>query len=109
MNRTSSRLFTRKSLKSRKNERNSFSSAENFYIKIVLNSCTKTLNDLNSKKCEINDPIDFVFRSLLNRQTTIYDEVISPRVKDQAREEKLVLMLDGLDDPCALLFFCIRV
>jgi ankyrin repeat protein len=74
-----------------------FSSAENFYIKIVLNACTKTLNDLKSKKCEINDPIDFVFKSLLNNSHH-FDQELSPLVKHLAREEKLILMFDGLDE-----------
>jgi ankyrin repeat protein len=74
-----------------------FSSAENFYIKILLNSCTKTLNDLKNKKCEINDPIDFVFKSLLNNSQN-YDQEIPRLVKHLAREEKLILMFDGLDE-----------
>jgi hypothetical protein len=74
-----------------------FSSAENFSIKIVLNACTKTLNDLKCKKCEINDPIDFVFKSLLN-SSHHFDQELSPLVKHLAREEKLTLMFDGLDE-----------
>jgi ankyrin repeat protein len=73
------------------------SSAENFFIKIILNTCTKTLLDKNFKERLQNkegDLIEFVFKSLLGKTN---EQEIS-LLKELAREEKLILMFDGLDE-----------
>jgi ankyrin repeat protein len=73
------------------------SSAENFFIKITLNSCTKTLSDLNSQKTKlenIGDLIEFVLKSLLQKK----EEKEIEMLKNFAQEERLILMFDGLDE-----------
>jgi ankyrin repeat protein len=73
------------------------SSAENFFIKIILNTCTKTLSDKNFKEKLQNrkdDLIEFVLKSLLNK--TNEQEILL--LKQLAKEEKLILMFDGLDE-----------
>jgi ankyrin repeat protein len=73
------------------------SSAENFFIKIILNTCTKTLSDKkfkeNLQKRE-DDLIEFVLKSLLGKN----GEQEIPLLKQLAKEEKLILMFDGLDE-----------
>jgi hypothetical protein len=74
------------------------SSSENFFIKIILNTCTKTLSDKKFKeKLQINKEdglIEFVLKSLLNKKN---EQEIS-LLKHMAKEEKLILMFDGLDE-----------
>jgi ankyrin repeat protein len=72
------------------------SSAENFYIKIILNTCTKTLLSTNLKEKLQNreDLIEFVLKSLLEKK----DEQEISLLKELAKEEKLILMFDGLDE-----------
>jgi hypothetical protein len=69
------------------------SSAENFFIKIILNTCTKTLRDLKTKKI-INDSFEFILKSLLDKK----DQQEMSLLKQLAKEEKLILMFDGLDE-----------
>ena len=69
------------------------SSAENFFIKIILNTCTKTLGDLKNKKIT-KDLIEFILKSLLGKT----DEQEISLLKQLAKEERLVLMFDGLDE-----------
>jgi hypothetical protein len=66
------------------------SSAENFFIKIILNTCTKTLDDLRNeiiKTQNSTDLLDFVFKSLLNKN----DEHEIEHLKHLAKEGKLIL------------------
>jgi hypothetical protein len=71
------------------------SSAENFFIKIILNTCTRILGDLKNKKINIiNDSFDFILNSLLNKT----DKQEISLLKRLAKEEKLILMFDGLDE-----------
>jgi hypothetical protein len=69
------------------------SSAENFFIKIVLNTCTDALSKLKCQKVA-NDSIEFVLKSLLNKTN---EQEIS-LLKHLASKEKLILMFDGLDE-----------
>jgi hypothetical protein len=69
------------------------STAENFFIKIILNTCTKMLEDLKTKKI-INDLIAFVLKSLLGK----IDEQEISLLKHFVKEERLILMFDGLDE-----------
>jgi hypothetical protein len=69
------------------------STAENFFIKIVLNTCTDALNRMKSQKVA-NDSIEFVLKSLLNKT----EEQEIDRLKLLAQQGKLVLMFDGLDE-----------
>jgi ankyrin repeat protein/flavodoxin len=69
------------------------STADNFFLKIILNTCTKALKELkNSRKP--NDWIGFILKSLLNK--TDQQEILL--LKHLAKEEKLILMFDGLDE-----------
>jgi ankyrin repeat protein len=74
------------------------SKAENFlFIKIILNTCTKTLSATNFKKRLQNredDLIEFVLKSLLEKTN---EQEIS-LLKHLAKEERLILMFDGLDE-----------
>jgi ankyrin repeat protein len=73
------------------------SSAENFFIKIILNTCTKTLSATNFKERLQNreeNLIEFVLKSLLAKK----DEHEITLLKHLAKEEKLILMFDGLDE-----------
>jgi hypothetical protein len=73
------------------------STAENFFLKIILNTCTKTLSDKNFKEKLQNsedDLIEFVLKSLLNKT----DEQEISLLKHLAKQEKLILMFDGLDE-----------
>jgi ankyrin repeat protein len=73
------------------------SSAENFFIKIILYTCTKTLSATNFKEKLQNredDLIEFVLKSLLNKN----DEQEISLLKHLAKKEKLILMFDGLDE-----------
>jgi predicted NACHT family NTPase len=73
------------------------SSAENFFIKIILNTCTKTLSATNFREKLQNreeDLIEFVLKSLLNKT----DEQEISLLKHLAKEEKLILMFDGFDE-----------
>jgi ankyrin repeat protein len=73
------------------------STAENFFIKIILNTCTKTLSATNFKERLQNkegDLIEFVFKSLLGKK----DEQEISLLKELAKEEKLIFMFDGLDE-----------
>jgi ankyrin repeat protein len=70
------------------------SSAKNFFVKIILNTCKKTLSNINFKENLSKDLIEFVLKSLLNK---INEQEIS-LLKQLAKEEKLILMFDGLDE-----------
>jgi ankyrin repeat protein len=75
------------------------SSGENFFMKIVLNTCKEALSDKSlEEKLKVNnnktDVIDYIFRSLLNKS----DEQEISLLKHVAREERLILMFDGLDE-----------
>jgi ankyrin repeat protein len=72
------------------------SSVENFFIKIILNTCTKTLSDTNfkAKLQNMEDLIGFVLKSLLNKK----DEQEISLLKHLAKEKKLILLFDGLDE-----------
>jgi hypothetical protein len=70
------------------------SSAENFFIKIILNTCKETLSVTNFKENLSKDLIEFVLKSLLNKTN---EQEIS-LLKHLAKEEKLILMFDGLDE-----------
>jgi predicted NACHT family NTPase len=69
------------------------STSDNFFIKIILNTCTDALNRIRSQKVA-NDSIEFVLKSLLNKTN---EQEIS-LLKQLAKEEKLILMFDGLDE-----------
>jgi ankyrin repeat protein len=71
-----------------------YSSAENFFIKIILNTCKETLSNTNFKENFSKDLIEFVLKSLLNKTN---EQEIS-LLKHLAKEEKLTLMFDGLDE-----------
>jgi hypothetical protein len=70
------------------------SSAENFFVKIILNTCKETLSVTNFKENFSKDLIEFVLKSLLNKTN---EQEIS-LLKHLAKEEKLTLMFDGLDE-----------
>jgi ankyrin repeat protein len=70
------------------------SSAENFFVKIILNTCKETLSATNFKENLSKDLIEFVLKSLLNKTN---EQEIS-LLKHLAKEEKLILMFDGLDE-----------
>jgi ankyrin repeat protein len=70
------------------------SSAENFFIKIILNTCKETLSNTNFKENLPKDLIEFVLKSLLNKT----NELEISLLKHLAKEEKLILMFDGLDE-----------
>jgi ankyrin repeat protein len=73
------------------------STAENFFIKIILNTCTKTLSATNFNENLQNsedDLIEFVLKSLLGKN----DEQEISLLKHLAKEEKLILMFDGFDE-----------
>jgi ankyrin repeat protein len=72
------------------------SSVENFFIKIVLNTCRKTLSDIKfeDELKKSNDLLEFVLKSLLGKK----DEQEISLLKRFAQEEKLILMFDGLDE-----------
>ena len=69
------------------------STSDNFFIKIILNTCKKTLSGINFKKNLPKDLIEFVLKSLLNKtnQQEIY------LLKRLAQEEKLTLMFAIVD------------
>jgi ankyrin repeat protein len=69
------------------------STADNFFLKIILNTCTKSLKELKNNQ-KPNDWIEFVLKSLLNK--TDQQEILL--LKHLAKEEKLILMFDGLDE-----------
>ena len=72
------------------------SNEENFFIKITLNTCTKVLSLLRDKNNFIQSQslIDFIFKSLLEKKC---DQELF-LLKHMAKEEKLILMFDGLDE-----------
>jgi ankyrin repeat protein len=73
------------------------STAENFFIKIILNTCTKTLSDTNFKEKLQNREdylIEFVLKSFLKKT----DKQDISLLKELAKEERLILMFDGLDE-----------
>jgi ankyrin repeat protein len=71
-----------------------YSSAENFFVKIILNTCKETLSATNFKENLSKDLIEFVLKSLLNKTN---EQEIS-LLKHLAKEEKLILLFDGLDE-----------
>jgi hypothetical protein len=70
------------------------SSPENFFIKIILNTCKETLSVTNFKENLSKDLIEFILKSLLNKT----NELEISLLKHLAKEEKLILMFDGLDE-----------
>jgi hypothetical protein len=73
------------------------SSAEEFFLKIILKTCKKALSDANFEenlKMSSNDLIEFVLTSLLNKK----DQQEIALLKHLAKEEKLILMFEGLDE-----------
>jgi hypothetical protein len=73
------------------------SSAEHFFLKIILKTCKKVLLDANFEenlKKSSNDLIEFVLTSLLNK----HDQQEIALLKHLAKEEKLILMFEGLDE-----------
>jgi ankyrin repeat protein len=70
------------------------STSDNFFVKIILNTCKKTLSDTNFKENLPKDLIEFVLKSLLNK--TNQQEI--SLLKHLAKDEKLILMFDGLDE-----------
>jgi ankyrin repeat protein len=73
------------------------SSTENFFIKIILNTCTKTLSATNFKgklQNRADDLFEFILKSLLGKT----DKQEISLLKQLAKEEKLILMFDGLDE-----------
>jgi ankyrin repeat protein len=70
------------------------STSDNFFVKIILNTCKKTLSGTNFKENLPQDLIEFVLKSLLNK--TNQQEI--SLLKHLAKEEKLILMFDGLDE-----------
>jgi ankyrin repeat protein len=70
------------------------STSDNFFVKIILNTCKETLSGTNFKENLSKDLIEFVLKSLLNKTN---EQEIS-LLKQLAKEEKLTLMFDGLDE-----------
>jgi hypothetical protein len=70
------------------------STSDNFFVKIILNTCKTTLSGTNFKENLPKDLIEFVLKSLLNKTN---EQEIS-LLKHLAQEEKLILMFDGLDE-----------
>jgi len=70
------------------------SSEDNFFAKIILNTCKKTLSNTNFKDNLPKDLIEFVLKSLLNK-TNEQEISLSEQL---ASKEKLTLMFDGLDE-----------
>jgi ankyrin repeat protein len=71
-----------------------YSSAENFFLKIILNTCKKALTSFDDNLKMSNDLIELVLNSLLGKN----DRQEIALVKQLAKEEKLILMFDGLDE-----------
>ena len=73
-----------------------WSSEENLFLKIILNTCKETLSDenFNENLQNCKDLIEFVLKSLLNKT----DEQEISKLKELAKEEKLILMFDGLSE-----------
>ena len=69
------------------------STSDNFFVKIILNTCKMTLSGTNFKENLKKDLFDFVLKSLLNK--TNQQEI--SLLKHLASKEKLILMFDGLD------------
>jgi transcriptional regulator of acetoin/glycerol metabolism len=69
------------------------SSAENYFLKIVLNTCKETLSDTNFKDRLQNseDLFEYVLKSFLNKSN---EQEIS-LLKHLAKEGKITLMFDG--------------
>lgn len=72
---------------------NKCSNSEHFYLKIILNTCTEALKSVDLKVYK-GDLMDFIFKSLLMKKD---DKEIS-LLKYLAKEEKLILMFDGVDE-----------
>jgi predicted NACHT family NTPase len=72
------------------------STAENFFVKITLNTCKEILINTNFKEKfqKRTDLIEFVLKTLSNK--TNEQEILL--LKHLAKEEKLILMFDGLDE-----------
>jgi len=70
------------------------STAENFFLKIILNTCRKALASFEDNLKLSNDLIELVLNSLLGKN----DQQEIALVKQLAKEEKLILMFDGLDE-----------
>ena len=77
------------------------SSAEHFFLKIILKTCKDALKKISlhtdfeeNLKMNRNDLIDFVLKSLLNKN----EEQEITLLKHLAKEEKLILMFEGLDE-----------
>jgi ankyrin repeat protein len=72
------------------------SNSENFFVKIVLNNATKQLKDLKEGKSKFfqHEALEFILKNLLHKKK---EQEIS-LLKHLAKEEKLILMFDGLDE-----------
>ena len=72
------------------------SSAENFFVKIILNTCATTLSELKCRtlKTQESNSFELILKSLLNKNN---EQEIS-LLKLLAKKEKLILMFDGLDE-----------
>jgi ankyrin repeat protein len=70
------------------------STADNFFLKIILNTCKETLSSTNFKENLPKDLKEFVLKSLLNKN----DQQEISLLTHLAKEEKLTLMFDGLDE-----------
>jgi hypothetical protein len=66
--------------------------SHSFFIKIILNTCTQAFRE----PCDFdkNDAIDFTLKSLMTKR----DDLEIALLKHLAREEKLILMFDGVDE-----------
>jgi ankyrin repeat protein len=69
------------------------SSAENFFVKIILNTCKEALKEAKFEK-QNSDALDFILKSFLNKS----NEQECSLLKLLAKTEKLTLMFDGLDE-----------
>jgi ankyrin repeat protein len=72
------------------------SNSKQFFIKIVLNNCTKTLSELKEKKLNLKDYdlLELLLSNLLRKT----EKLELTLLKHFVQEEKLILMFDGLDE-----------
>jgi ankyrin repeat protein len=72
------------------------SSVENFFVKIILNTCKQALSSVTFEEYfkMDNDLLEFVLKFLLNKK----DEQEIKILRNLAQQEKLILMFDGLDE-----------
>jgi ankyrin repeat protein len=70
------------------------SNIDQFCLKITLNSCRKALKNFANNLTNNIDALDFIFKYLLKES----DELKIKVLKYFAKNEKLILMFDGLDE-----------